>query len=386
MNCECAICKNHKQFSMPDEIVKSVENNQLVLFCGAGISTENKNVLPYSFYESIAVECDGKNGYSFPALMSDYCKRPNGRRNLLQKIKSRFDYIEAFPELERDATRFHKEVASIHLIDTIITTNWDDYFEKYCRATPITIPQDFVFSDCCDRQVYKIHGSIHNIGTIIATNEDYDECSKRLKEGIVGATLKHIMATKTIVFIGYSFGDEDFGQILSFIQNEMMGYMPHFYIVTLDQDIDKKIPYTNFSSIITDGTYFIHQLKNILISKGYMFDKEQFSHVYKTYYEMVEIHKLVSKINCKKYPLVTLCLSYQDGILHAFERFIETEKSGEYYNPEYIPSKIMSYMELCQNYSAEKNYWDEAYAEGYMNALIYMMYEEEEVRSAFPCF
>ena len=55
MNCECAICKEQKPFVMPKEILDAAKNGELVLFCGAGISTENKNVLPYSFYSSIKV-------------------------------------------------------------------------------------------------------------------------------------------------------------------------------------------------------------------------------------------------------------------------------------------------------------------------------------------
>ena len=53
MKCECSICKNNIPFDLPKEIVEVALKGDLVLFCGAGISTENKNVLPYSFYSSI---------------------------------------------------------------------------------------------------------------------------------------------------------------------------------------------------------------------------------------------------------------------------------------------------------------------------------------------
>lgn len=46
MNCNCAICKNNKPFTMPEDIVKATIEENLVLFCGAGISTENKMVMP----------------------------------------------------------------------------------------------------------------------------------------------------------------------------------------------------------------------------------------------------------------------------------------------------------------------------------------------------
>ena len=129
---------------------------------------------------------------------------------LLKRIRERFNYISSFPELERQATAFHQELAQIYPIRTIITTNWDTYFEDYCGAIPITIPEDFAFWDDNSRCVLKIHGSIQNLSSIIATSEDYKKRFSELQNGIVGATLKSILATKTVVFIGFSFGDEDF--------------------------------------------------------------------------------------------------------------------------------------------------------------------------------
>lgn len=144
MACECAICKNNKPFTFPKEIIDAALDGELVLFCGAGISTESKNVLPYSFYTSIKNELDVKDeSVSFSDLMQLYCNQPNGRKKLLKRIRERFNYISSFPELERQATAFHQELAQIYPIRTIITTNWDTYFEDYCGAIPLTIPEGF---------------------------------------------------------------------------------------------------------------------------------------------------------------------------------------------------------------------------------------------------
>lgn len=72
MNCECAICKEHKPFVMPKEILDAAENGELVLFCGAGISTENKRVLSFSFYKEIQEELEiADNTLSFSKLMQN---------------------------------------------------------------------------------------------------------------------------------------------------------------------------------------------------------------------------------------------------------------------------------------------------------------------------
>ena len=92
--CECMICKNNKKIDMPEEIVESVLKNNLVLFCGAGISTESKSVFPESFYANVLREIEDKTNKkvdldtSFSRLMSLYVDTfPNGRRKLLNKIK-----------------------------------------------------------------------------------------------------------------------------------------------------------------------------------------------------------------------------------------------------------------------------------------------------------
>lgn len=105
--------------------------------------------------------------------------------------------------MERAATKFHRELAELYFIKTIITTNRDAYFEECCAATPITTPEDYIFWNENERCVLKIHGSINNLGSIIATEDDYTKCTESLEKGIIGSTLKTIMARCTVVFIGF---------------------------------------------------------------------------------------------------------------------------------------------------------------------------------------
>lgn len=374
MNCNCAICKNHRPFNMPKEIVESCEEEKLVLFCGAGISTENKTVLPFSFYTDILNELNIEDtSLSFSTVMQKYCDYPNGRRKLIQKIKERLNYIHSFPELERNATRFHKELATIFPIKTIITTNWDTYFEDYCDAIPITTPEDFSLYDSNKRHVLKIHGSIDNLSSIVATTDDYNKCYTMLTNGVLGAALKTILATKTVVFIGFSFGDEDFNQIMRYINHEMGEYSPHFYLVTLDDTLKEKIKYSNCTNIVTDGTFFLHQLRLKLINRDIIKDYTNTTEIIEIMMEnLLSLHGEISSINMQDYPCVIFTLAYQDGVLHAFERFLYGNRNGEYNNPKFIASSIAGYEEIRRTKGSEKNYFDKAYYEGYQNGLIFI--------------
>lgn len=375
MNCECVICKNQKSFTMPDAILDASKSGNIVLFCGAGISTENKNVLPYSFYTSIQEELElTDHTLSFSEVMQQYCDRPNGRRNLLQKIKERFEYIHSFPELENRATTFHRELAELYFIKTIVTTNWDTFFEEYCSATPIIIPEDFVFWDDIDRCVLKIHGSINNLGSIIATKSDYKQCKRKLEKGIIGATLKTILASKTVIFIGFSFGDEDFAQILDYLRKEMKDVLPHIYIVTLDENLCNKLNYKNCTYIVTDGTYFLHQLKLLLKEKNLIVNCDSMELVMGIDELLEELHGKIAKIDFRLYPSVIYCLAYQDGVMHAFDRYIRLYAKGDYNIPGQVAATARAYDELVQRYAEAGDFWNEAYYEGYLNGLIFITF------------
>ncbi|MBA3342049.1 MAG: SIR2 family protein [Gemmatimonadaceae bacterium] len=150
----------------------------------------------------------------------------SGRAELLRVIRDRFAYVHAFPELYRASTRFHSELSTIYLIDTIVTTNWDDYFETECGALPFVTAEDFAFWSVQGRKVFKLHGSVNSYGSIVATRVDYADSYKRLEGGLIGANLKMMLATKTIIYAGFSFNDDDLLRIHKFLSSEMRGRTP----------------------------------------------------------------------------------------------------------------------------------------------------------------
>src|SRR6266508_2635919 len=90
----CYVCKNDLPFDMPTRLVEACIAGKLVIFAGAGISTENRITQQHTFYDQIVealaiTDADP----TFPQAMSTYCDAES-RSSLLQKIKHRFDYIE----------------------------------------------------------------------------------------------------------------------------------------------------------------------------------------------------------------------------------------------------------------------------------------------------
>lgn len=381
-SCTCFFCSKKLPFDLDEQLFESFQTGNLVLFAGSGISTEYRAVFPFTLYEDVCDELEIKpdEGLSFPELMTKLCKQNNGRAKLLLKIRKRFSYIESFPELYRYATTFHAELSTMYSIDTILTTNWDDYFEKECGAIPFVTADDFAFWSIPGRKVFKIHGSVNSYGSLVATKEDYSRCYTRLSKGIIGSHLKLMLATKTVVYIGFSFQDVDFLKIHKFLSKEMKDLLPHSYIVTLDESSDARFRELGLTPIYTDGTHFLSVLKNRLIEKNEMLSDDIYERVKLFLYKVeLEHNKFTHQANLQRHPEDIYSFCYQDGLKHALERMIALQNTGYYSHRCNIVNAIKSYDKIQKEKLKIGKYQDVSYIEGYINGLTIILFSEKEL-------
>jgi len=383
---KCEICKLKKPFKLPARIVEAVLNQRLIVFAGAGVSTEARGVFKTTLYESIRDELRIPQGrkISFPKLMSLYCSPPRGRRKLLQTIRNRFDQMKKFPEIRRFATRFHRELSTIPYIQEIVTTNWDDLFECECDAAPIVTSDDFAaFSDVPGRKVFKIHGSVNNIGSIVATEQDYRRCYRRLRTGLIGSALKVLLSTKMAVFMGYSFQDEDFRRIYRLLNEEAKQLLPHSYIVTLSDNAEETLTSLgmNLTVINTDATFFVETLKQQLIKRKMMLPDQRFDRIQEALDRLFYAHSgLIKRIDYQSNPEVIFCIAYQYGLKHAFEDISSTKKSGRFSDPGYVHAIIHSYEIIAKRLRQARRYHDLAYIEGFLNGIACLLADDTTMR------
>lgn len=379
-NCDCAICKHQHDIDIPLELVNDILGGNVTLFTGAGISTESRNVLNITFYETILGKVNAtEENLDFPSLMESYCHQANGRFKLLHEIKSRFDTIDSFPELRQSATRFHRELGTLFTIKNIITTNWDTYFERYCKATPFVVDSDLSFWEAADRRVLKIHGSIDNLSSIVATNKDYEDCEKRLNIGLIGSFLKTILATQTVIFIGYSLSDTDFSAVYNYVKRQMENLHKQAYIITPFAEEAEKFREIGLIPIVTDGSYFINLVKLHAVHEGLILPDSIFDHASILLNAVREEHQLLHDgISAINFPQVIHSAAYQDGLMHALERALEMRNSGSYSHRCRLSSVASKYNEMKSEYIKNKSYNNFAYIEGYLNGLIFLLLDDDE--------
>lgn len=268
--CGCSICDLAIDFEIDHHLLGEIEKQNCVIFAGAGVSTETGYTHPNTLYDSLRHEAKIKDKPEFWEVVDRYEAQPNGRQKLIQLVKDRFDYIEAFRDLRRAATRFHRSPGNAPYFKTIITTNWDRYFEDVIDATPFVYDSDIPFWEGAKRSVIKIHGSIDNYSSIVASSEDYASCEKRLREGALGAVVKQIFATKTCIFCGYSAKDSDFQRIFRTVQDGLGQFARTHYLVSpfiSDEEAIALKEEFGIISIRTDATHFIQTIKEHMAEK-----------------------------------------------------------------------------------------------------------------------
>ncbi|MBO9507494.1 SIR2 family protein [Thalassospira sp. A3_1] len=347
-------------------------SGKVTLFAGAGISTESKNVLPYSLFEKIRSQLGLEDEeLSFPEVMQRFCQKPNGRIKLLQEVRDRFKNVDAFPEIQGCATRFHKETGTLFTISNIVTTNWDSYFEQFSHATPFVLDQDLAFWEVAERRVLKIHGSIENLSTIVATEDDYKARAESLGKGLIGGLLKTLLATQTFIFVGYSLRDSDFQELYGFVKKQMADFHRQAYVVTPFEDEAEKFLKDGLIPIVTDGTYFIELLKERAIEEGILIPDEHYLSSANNLYEFLEEHDNACKnVKPSVHPQIIYSLTYQDGVIHALQRIMKMRFSGEYSNFARVCSLVEKYEQILLENEEHNNFSNVAYITGYINGLV----------------
>jgi hypothetical protein len=257
---ECKECGLDFDFDLPIDLIKAAHLRDVVIFAGAGISTEVPTAHPVTIMAAALERLGRTDLTSFPEAMQAFQDKFD-KSELVQMIKRKFDYIDSFRTLRWHARKFHRELATMPYIEDVVTTNWDAYFEEECDATPFITGEDIPLWRMGGRKVLKIHGSISSPGSIVATENDYRQRLEDLNTNVMGTFLRNFLATRTVVFVGYSLRDWNFRRLYGALLEDMKDYAPRAYFVSpfgVDPDDEKRF---RLRVLKTSGVKFLRELK-----------------------------------------------------------------------------------------------------------------------------
>lgn len=371
----CIHCGLDYDFEMPEGLVDEAHRRNVVIFAGAGISTEVPTVFPDTVLDIAADKLGIEDPESFPETLQAFQDR-FGRAALVRMVKRKFDYIDSFPRLRSDARKFHRELATMPYLRDLVTTNWDLYFEDECGATPFVTGEDIALYDMPGRRVLKVHGSIANLASIVATESDYEKRLAELGTNVMGALLRQMLATRTVVFIGYSLRDWNFRRLYAALRADMAEFAPRAYLVTPFGD-DGQSDEFGLTVIKTSGVHFLQELKQAMLGHCFI-DDVVYDRINEVWDLLNDADDLAKEVPHKQYPAVIHCWAYQDGLRDACYRIRHRSSTGEYSDRHHVLSLIRSYEKYFDRAIEAERFTDAAYIDGYTNGLFLLLSAEDE--------
>lgn len=222
------------------EITKEILNQSASLFLGAGVSVgsgfSDWKALMADICEELGL--DVKKESDMISIAQFYQNRTRSRNKLNQKIIEEFDRKSQGNQLLSTLCQLP--------INSIWTTNYDKLiekeYEKLNRILDVKIRQKDLAISKPNREttLYKIHGDISEPDKAVITRDDYERFDTH--KSLFVKYLTSELVSKSFIFVGYSFSDPNFNQILSKIRIELLeNTRNHYYIIKKEVDDYEKV-------------------------------------------------------------------------------------------------------------------------------------------------
>ena len=205
-----------------ESLFQSISKGEVVLWAGAGLSlyaglpsgARLREIL-YEGLTPLEKEEVRKNS-DLSHLTDEICKLKGNRNYIIKVLTSTFTK-------DFSSTETHKIISKIPHFKNIITTNYDRLFENVYGNKLNLIFSDSHTPYIDDKKVnlFKIHGDLSDPDSIIITKSDYNRFFENdTEQNTIWNIIKGIVATKSILFIGYNLEDSNVEVIFNKIKNK----------------------------------------------------------------------------------------------------------------------------------------------------------------------
>ena len=207
-----------------ESLFEAISKGEVVLWVGAGLSlyaglpsgVQLREIL-YKGLTPLEKEEVGEES-DLSHLADEICTLKGNRNYIIQTLKNTFtrDFL---------STETHKIISQIPHFRNIITTNYDSLFESVYGSGKLNVifsDNHTPYIDAKKVNLFKIHGDLSNPDSIIITESDYNDFfSKDTEQNTIWSVIKGIIATKSILFIGYGLEDTNIQVIFNKIRNKI---------------------------------------------------------------------------------------------------------------------------------------------------------------------
>lgn len=194
--------------------VRALNDGSAALFAGAGLSVPAGHINWKDLLRPLANELhlDVDQETDLPALAQFYVNEDGGSRAVVNQ-----HILDALTQ-NVSLTESHRLLAKLPIY-TVWTTNYDDLLERSfeeagrypdVKRRPTSLP---LTRQGRDVAIYKMHGDTTEPESAVITKDDYESYNE--KRQLFLTTLQADLATKTFLFLGFSFSDPNLSYVLS---------------------------------------------------------------------------------------------------------------------------------------------------------------------------
>ncbi|KOY87810.1 hypothetical protein AD998_18215 [bacterium 336/3] len=257
---------------IPTDLIKAINDNDLIVFVGAGLSFNFKNVDNQKLegWSNLVVN-----------ILNDLQSKGHEVNDLMPLIK-RYDPIKVLDLIESDSELSKKDIYNFikkflilsdkndydlhkklfELSKKIITTNYDTAFEEAVpelRRSKAYKGRNYELTKHKDKDaplLFKLHGCFEDADSMVLFPSNYKNLYENQDRDAEHSllVLKNIIINKTILFIGVGMGDFQINNIFKEVKRLQREYNQKHFIITnktLDSTLDFLTPIniSNFDEI-----------------------------------------------------------------------------------------------------------------------------------------
>lgn len=211
----------------------AMDNEQLVLFVGAGASVDSGMPLWGNAIDEIAKKMVLNEKQKDTLKVPQYYFNSRGKKEYTQLMRDIFRYEDHLLP-----TKLHKKILDFHTA-TIVTTNYDNLIElaaeengEFMRVISQDIDMPYRKSR---RELIKMHGDFEH-DNFVLKEDDYLNYSRNFR--LIETYVKSLIGSKVVLFIGYSLNDPDIKHIISWVKDVLKDDFQRAYLILTKAELN----------------------------------------------------------------------------------------------------------------------------------------------------
>lgn len=284
------------------KIREASENNKLVVFVGAGVSANSGMPTWKDLIKEMAKdlgEFNVENSQDLYLKIPQYYYNERGEKEYFEKLN------EVFFKKKYKPNPIHKEIFKLKPTH-IITTNYDTLLEEsaieegqfyHTVRDDLDLPYDNL-----NKTIIKMHGDFVN-RNIVLKEDDYLNYSSNFT--LIESYIKSLIATNTVLFIGYSVNDSNFNLIFQWVKNILNNHFQPAYLIESSKEYSR-MEHAYYKNRGINILYYdeMHELqeKNVFNSSNWrgnrLFDVINYFNIFDNTKKMNELEYIYDKLSC----------------------------------------------------------------------------------------